>query len=117
MSTPSTALRVEHKSFNAARPTAQIIPFRTPAPALRRRRKPSWRFPNHIRRREIERLARHADAAGTEDLHRYLIAWAWHNKQSTDPIWAITNAARRMGRPDLTDAEASAIIEEASIIR
>jgi hypothetical protein len=56
-------------------------------------------------------------AADTEDLDRFLIAWSWHNRQSTDPIWAITNAARRMGRPNLTDAEASAIIEEASTIR
>jgi hypothetical protein len=56
-------------------------------------------------------------AADTEDLSRYLIAWTWHNRQSTDPIWAIRNAARRMGRPNLTDAEASAIIEEASTIR
>jgi hypothetical protein len=101
--------------FSAARPTAQIIPFKK-APALRRRRKPSWRFPNHIRRREIERLARHVGAADTEDLDRFLVAWAWHNRQSNDPIWAIRNAARHMGRPDLTDAEASAIIEEASAI-
>jgi hypothetical protein len=56
-------------------------------------------------------------AADTEDLDRFLVAWSWHNRQSTDPIWAITNAARRMGRPNLTDAEASAIIEEASTIR
>jgi hypothetical protein len=56
-------------------------------------------------------------AADTEDLDRFLIAWSWHNRQSTDPIWAITNAARRMGRLNLTDAEASAIIEEASVTR
>jgi hypothetical protein len=110
--------RVTRKRLSAARPTAQIIPFKAPPPAPRRRRnrKSAFRL-EHIRRREIERLARHVGAADTEDLSRYLIAWAWHNRQSTDPIWAITNAARRMGRPNLTDAEASAIIEEASTIR
>jgi hypothetical protein len=110
--------RVERKRPDAARPTAKILPFRTPAPAPRRRRnrKSAFRL-DHIRRREIERLARHVGAADTEDLDRFLIAWSWHNRQSTDPIWAITNAARRMGRPNLTDAEASAIIEEASTIR
>jgi hypothetical protein len=110
--------RVTRKRHNAARPTAIILPFEAPPPAPRRRRnrKSAFRL-DHIRRREIERLARHVGAVDTEDLSRYLIAWAWHNRQSTDPIWAIRNAARRMGRPNLTDAEASAIIEEASTIR
>jgi hypothetical protein len=82
----------------------------------RRKKKSEFRI-DHIRRREIERLARHVGAADTEDLDRFLIAWSWHNRQSTDPIWAITNAARRMGRPDMSNAEASAITEEASITR
>jgi hypothetical protein len=56
-------------------------------------------------------------AADTEDFERWLIAWVWHNRQSTDPIWAVANAARRMGRPNMSDAEASAITEEASITR
>jgi hypothetical protein len=110
--------RVERKRPDAARPTAQIIPFKAPPPALRRRRhrKSAFRL-DHIRRREIERLARHVGAADTEDLDRFLIAWSWHNRQSTDPIWAIRNAARHMGQPNLTDAEASDIIEKASAIR
>jgi hypothetical protein len=87
-----------------------------PAPRRRRNKKTQFRI-DHIRRREIERLARHVGAADTEDLDRFLIAWSWHNRQSNDPVWAITNAARRMGRPNLTDAEASAIIEEASTFR
>jgi hypothetical protein len=81
---------------------------------LRRRRRPKS-FPiDHIRRREIERLARHLDAANTEDLNQYLIVWARHNRQSNDPIWAVRNAALRMGRPGMTDAEASAISQEAA---
>jgi hypothetical protein len=78
-----------------------------------RRRKKLFKL-DHIRRREIERLARHVDAADTEDLSRYLIIWARHNRQSNDTIWAIRNAALRMGRPGMTDAEASAISQEAA---
>jgi hypothetical protein len=89
---------------------------RVPAPRRRRNKKTQFRL-DHIRRREIERLARHVGAADTEDFDRFLIAWSWHNRQSTDPIWAIRNAARRMGRPNLTVAEASAILGEASDTR
>src|SRR2546429_8197378 len=116
---PSYAIsRVARKRPNAARPTAIILRFKAPPPAPRRRRnrKSAFRL-DHIRRREIERFARHVDAADTEDLDQYLIAWVWHNRQSTDPIWAIRNAARRMGRPNLTVAEASAILGEASDTR
>jgi hypothetical protein len=81
-----------------------------------RKKKTEFRL-DHLRRREIERHARHVGAADTDDLDRWLIAWSWHNRQSSDPIWAITNAAHRMGRPDMTDAEASAITEEGSITR
>jgi hypothetical protein len=84
-----------------------------PAPRRRRNKKTQFRL-DHIRRREIERLARHVGAADTEDLDQYLIIWARHNRQSNDPIWAIRNAALRMGRPNLTDAEASAINQEAA---
>ena len=82
----------------------------------RGRRKKEFRI-DHIRRREIEAHARYVGAADTEDFERWLVAWVWHNRQSTDPIWAVANAARRMGRPNMSDAEASAITEEASITR
>jgi hypothetical protein len=68
------------------------------------------------RRREIERHARHVGAADTEDLDRWLVAWVWHNRRAADQIWSVMNAARNMGR-EITEAEASAITEEASICR
>jgi hypothetical protein len=68
------------------------------------------------RRREIVLHARHIGAADTEDLPRWLIAWVWHNRKATDQIWSVMNAARNMGR-EITEAEASAITEEASITR
>jgi hypothetical protein len=68
------------------------------------------------RRNEIERLAKHVGAADTEDFDRYLIAWYWHNPQSKDPLWSLMYAAGRMGGR-LTEAQASAITEEASIMR
>jgi hypothetical protein len=68
------------------------------------------------RRREIERYAKHIDAAHTDDFPRFLIAWAWHNPKSTGPLWALTNCAERMGRK-ITEAEASTILAEASITR
>jgi len=68
------------------------------------------------RRREIERYAKHIDAAHTDDFPRFLIAWAWHNPKSTGPVWALMNCAERMGGK-ISEAEASAILEEASITR
>jgi hypothetical protein len=68
------------------------------------------------RRREIERFAIHVDVARTDDFPRFLIAWSWHNTKSTDPLWALMNCAERLGRK-ITEAEASAILEEASITR
>jgi len=50
-----------------------------------------------VRRREIERHARHVGAAETEDFWRWLVAWCWHNTQSKDPVSAVMNAAARMG--------------------
>jgi hypothetical protein len=68
------------------------------------------------RRREIERYAKHVGAAQTDDFPRFLIAWSWHNPKSTDPVWALMNGANRMGGK-ITETEASAILEEASITR
>jgi hypothetical protein len=82
-----------------------------------RRRKKVFRI-DHIRRREIERLARHVGAGDTEDLERYLLVWARHNRQSNDPVWAIRNAARHyMGGPDLTAEEAEAISQAATFYK
>jgi hypothetical protein len=68
------------------------------------------------RRREIVRYALHVGAADTEDFDRFLIAWYWHNPEAKDPLWSLMNAAQNMGGK-LTEAEASAITKEASIMR
>src|SRR5262249_11227733 len=68
------------------------------------------------RRNEIVRHALHVGAAETEDFSRWLIAWVWSNPKAKDPIWSVTEAAKRMGGT-VTEAEASAIIEEASSMR
>jgi hypothetical protein len=68
------------------------------------------------RKREIVLHARLVGAADTADLDRWLIAWVWHNRKATDQIWSVMEAAKRMGGK-VTEAEASAIIEEASITR
>ena len=67
------------------------------------------------RRREIEAHARGVGAGGTDDVSRWLIAWAWHNQKSKDRCGALVEAARRMGRKGLTAAQAEAILEEASL--
>ena len=68
------------------------------------------------RRREIVLHARHVGAAETEDFSRWLIAWVWHNRRAKDQIWSVMECAKNMGRK-ITEAEASAIIKEASITR
>jgi hypothetical protein len=68
------------------------------------------------RRREIVLHARHVGAADTEDLDRWLIAWVWHNRRAKDQIWSVMECARNMGRK-ISEAEASAVTEEASITR
>src|SRR5262245_41322549 len=60
--------------------------------------------------------ARYVGAADTEDFCRWLIAWRWHNPKAKDSIWLLMEAAKRMGG-NITEAEASAITEEASICR
>jgi hypothetical protein len=81
--------------------------------ALRRQRK-NFDF-TAKRRREIVLYARYVGAADTEDFSRFLIAWLWHCK-AKDQIWALMEAAKSMGGK-ITEAEASAVTEEASIIR
>jgi hypothetical protein len=68
------------------------------------------------RRREIERHARLVGAADSDEFGRWLIAWIWHNQKAFDPIWAVMEAAKRMGG-EITEEEGSAIIEEASTTR
>lgn len=50
-----------------------------------------------VRRREVERHARHVGAADTEDFWRWLVAWSWHNRDSRDNAGALVLAAERMG--------------------
>jgi hypothetical protein len=68
------------------------------------------------RRKEIVLHARHVGAHETEDFPRWLIAWHWYNPKAEDPIWSLMEAAKRMGGK-ITEEQASAITEEASIIR
>jgi hypothetical protein len=68
------------------------------------------------RRREIVLHARLVGAADSDELSRWLIAWIWHNQKAIDPIWAVMEAAKRMGG-EITEAEAAAITEEASTTR
>ena len=51
-----------------------------------------------------------------EDFSRWLVAWVWHNRKAKDQIWSVMECAKNMGRK-ITEAEASAITEEASITR
>jgi hypothetical protein len=80
--------------------------------ALRRQRK-NFDF-TAKRRREIVLHARHVGAAETDDFSRWLIAWVWHNPKAKDQIWSVMEAAKSMGGKI---TEASAVTEEASIIR
>jgi hypothetical protein len=82
--------------------------------ALKRQRK-SFDF-TAKRRREIVLHARYVGAAETEDFSRWLIAWVWHNPRAIDQIWSLMECAKNMGGK-ITEAEASAITEEASITR
>jgi hypothetical protein len=79
------------------------------------RRRGTFDFPAK-RRREIALHGRYVGAADTEDLSRWLIAWVWHNTKAKDQIWSVMECARNIGRK-ITEAEASAITEEASITR
>jgi hypothetical protein len=103
------------RRHNAARPTAIILRFEVPPPAPRRRRQNNFNFPAK-RRREIVLHARHVGATETEDFSRWLIAWIWHNPKAKDQIWSVMEAAKSMGG-NVTEAEASAVTEHASIIR
>lgn len=83
--------------------------------ARRRRFNSNFDFPAK-RRKEIASHARHVGASETEDFSRWLIAWVWHNRKAKDQIWSVMEATKRMGGK-ITEAEASAVTEEASITR
>jgi hypothetical protein len=100
------------KRVDAALPFSTQEPARV-APAPRRRQ--PFSFPAK-RRREIVLHARHVGAANTEDFSRWLIAWVWHNPKAKDQIWSVMEAAKNMGGK-ITEAQASAITEEASVAR
>lgn len=67
-----------------------------------------------MRRREIEAIARHVGAADSDDFETYAIAWAWHADKLKHRAWALTEAAHKMGRKGFIEADAAAIINEAS---
>lgn len=69
------------------------------------------------RRREIEWHAKDVGAAATDDLHRWLIAWVWHNPRAKDQVGAVMECARRIGRKGFTAAQAATVIKEASRTR
>jgi hypothetical protein len=68
------------------------------------------------RRKEIVSHARHVGAGDTDYMEPWLVAWVWHNPKAKDQIWSVMEAAKRMGG-SVTEAEASAITEEASVTR
>jgi hypothetical protein len=82
---------------------------------MKRRRRKNFDLPAK-RRREIVLHGRYVGAAQTEDFSRWLIAWVWHNPKAKDQIWSVMECAKNMGGK-ISEAEASAIIEEASITR
>jgi len=86
------------------------IPTRMAAPRAKIRQ--AFDF-NRRRRIEIERHAIQVGAAQTEDLSRWLIAWIWHNPSAKEQVGAVIECARRMGRDDMSPAEAREIIDEA----
>jgi hypothetical protein len=83
--------------------------------AMKGRQRKNFDFPAK-RRREIVLHGRDVGAAQTEDFSRWLIAWVWHNPKAKDQIWSVMDCAKKMGGK-ISEAEASAIIEEASITR
>jgi hypothetical protein len=61
------------------------------------------------RRRECEAVAI-AQGGATR---RHLLFWCWHNRESSDPVWALCDAANgRMNHP-MTMKEAAALVEDA----
>jgi len=82
--------------------------------AKRRSRRNKYFNKDCCRRREIERHAIYVGAGNTDDLDVWLIAWARHNRHSQDPIGAVMECARRLGRKGMSESEAKAIIAEAA---
>ncbi len=85
------------------------------AVATTRRQRKNFNFAAK-RRREIVSHALHVGAAEAEDFGRWLVAWVWHNPGGKDQSWSVMEAAKSMGGK-ITEAQASGIIEEASVTR
>ena len=66
----------------------------------------------YFRRAEIITIARRKGVADTDDLDRFLIAWFWHRPTSADkdPIGSLIYTAHRMGRGNVTPAQAGEVI-------
>jgi len=79
---------------------------------LERRTEAAMRTVVYLRRAEIIVIARRKHVADTADLDRFLVAWFWHRPKSADadPIGTLIHVAWRMGRANLTSAEAEEII-------
>jgi len=85
---------------------------RARAPPARQRRPHLFSF-TALRRREIERHAKHVGG----DLRRHLIAWCWHNGDNRrDPGFALVEAAARMGC-QLDEDRAEAVLAKAADMR
>jgi hypothetical protein len=82
---------------------------------MKGRQRKNFDFPAK-RRREIVLHGRYVGAAQTEDFSRWLIAWVRHNPKAKDQIWSVMECAKKMGGK-ITEAQASEITEEASLIR
>jgi len=98
------------------RPSPEVVRAKQREIARRYARRNRGRFDhnacNAVRRREIERYI----VANAENLSRCLIAWVWHLPPSANPLQAVLNCASRLGLK-ITPADASRILEEASITR
>jgi hypothetical protein len=55
------------------------------------------------------------DAADTDDYERFLIAYAWHLYDLSDPVYSLMQGARMMGR-SITEEHAKDMIEAAGAI-
>jgi len=65
------------------------------------------------RQREIETIARYLGVADTDDFGRFLVAWLQARPAPGDRVFAVQNAAIRMGGRISMDAKARALVEEA----
>jgi hypothetical protein len=96
------------------RPAHHEAQERTPVRKRARQRKPKPFDMLVRRRREIESMGKDRGVGDTDDLHPHLVAWTIHRPGSTNLVGDVIRAAQAMGREDLTEAEAAAVIDEAN---